>query len=99
MPPMHIILLKYTANRSSATRYMDQHKAWIKRGFEDGVFLLVGGLEPDAGGGIVAHNTTTDDLRGRVAEDPFVREGIVSAEVLEISPARADRRLEFLLAG
>jgi len=75
---------------------MNDHKAWIKRGFDDGVFLLVGSVEPDVGGGIFAHNITHENLLRRVAEDPFVREGIVSAEVVEISPARVDRRLEFL---
>jgi len=93
---MQIILLKYTGNKSKAAQFMELHKAWIKRGFDDGVFLLVGSLEPDAGGGIFAHNTSRDDLRRRVEADPFVSEGIVRAEVLEVSPVRVDRRLEFL---
>ena len=93
---MHILLLKFTANRSAAGQFMEQHKAWIKRGFDDGVFLLVGSLEPELGGGIFAHNTTSESLRQRVAEDPFVREGIVTAEVLELLPGRVDGRLEFL---
>ena len=43
---------------------MDGHKEWIKRGFDDGVFVLVGSLQPSLGGGIVAHNTS---LRGSQA--------------------------------
>jgi hypothetical protein len=34
-----------------------------------------------------------------VNADPFVAEGVVSAEILEITPSRADARLDFLLAG
>jgi hypothetical protein len=49
------------------------------------------------GGGIVAHNTTLTDLQSRVNEDPFVAENVVTAEILEISPAKADERLQFLL--
>jgi hypothetical protein len=30
-------------------------------------------------------------------QDPFVAEGVVSAEILEIAPGRADERLKFLL--
>ncbi len=26
---------------------MDEHNAWIKQGFDDGVFLLVGSLQPN----------------------------------------------------
>ena len=44
--PMHIIFLKFSANKSQASELMDAHKAWLKRGFDDGVFLLAGSLEP-----------------------------------------------------
>jgi uncharacterized protein YciI len=76
---------------------MEGHKEWIKRGFDDGVFLLVGNLQPNLGGGIVAHNTSLPDLQSRVNDDPFVIENVVSAELLEIAPSRTDERLKFLL--
>jgi len=76
---------------------MEGHKEWIKRGFDDGVFLLVGSLQPNMGGGIVAHNTSLSDLQSRVNGDPFVAENIVSAEILEITPSQTDERLKFLL--
>lgn len=94
---MFIVLLKFSANKSQAPAFMDAHKDWIRRGFEDGVFLLLGNLQPGLGGGIMAHNIARDDLQHRVDEDPFVAENIVSAEILEIEPSRADDRLAFLL--
>lgn len=95
---MHIILLKFAANKTNAARFMEAHKAWLKRGFDEGVFLLAGSLEPGLGGGILAHNTSSADLQHRVNEDPFVTEGVVAAELLELDPGRADERLQFLLA-
>jgi uncharacterized protein YciI len=94
---MFIVLLKFSGNKGQAGQFMDGHKAWIERGFDDGVFLLAGGLQPGLGGGIVAHNTSLPDLQGRVNDDPFVAENVVSAEILEIAPSRTDERLEFLL--
>ena len=94
---MFIVLLKFSANKSEAARFMDGHKQWIRRGLDDGVFLLVGSLQPGLGGGIVAHATSEAELRNRVNEDPFVAEDVVSAEILEITPAQADDRLAFLL--
>lgn len=76
---------------------MDVHNQWIKRGFDEKVFLLVGSLQPNLGGSIIAHNTTLLELQKRVSEDPFVKEGIVMAEVFEISPKKADARLNFLV--
>lgn len=93
---MFIVLLKFSANRSQAAQFMEGHKTWLKRGFDDGVFLLAGNLPPGLGGGILAHNTSLPDLRNRVDEDPFVAQGVVGAEIIEISPARTDTRLAFL---
>jgi uncharacterized protein YciI len=93
---MFIVLLRFSSNRNSAGQFMEGHKEWIKRGFDDGVFLLVGSLQPNLGGGIVAHNTSLIELRSRVNSDPFVAEKIVDAEILEITPSTSDERLKFL---
>ena len=61
------------------------------------MFLLAGSLQPGAGGAIVAHDTSLADLQTRVNGDPFVAEKVVSAEIMEITPARCDTRLAFLL--
>ena len=94
---MFIVLLKFSGNKGQAGQFMDGHNEWIKRGFDDGVFLLVGSLQPNRGGGVMAHNTSLSDLQNRVNEDPFVAEKVVSAEILEITPAKTDERLKFLL--
>ena len=94
---MFIVLLKFSDNKGQAGQFMNGHNEWIKSGFDDGVFLLAGSLQPNLGGGIVAHNASLSDLQNRVNDDPFVAENVVSAEILEITPARADERLTFLL--
>ena len=94
---MFIVLLNFSDNKSKASQFMEGHKEWIKRGFDDGVFLLVGSLQPNLGGGIVAHNTSLSDLQSRVNNDPFVVENVVTAEIVEITPSKADARLNFLL--
>jgi len=94
---MFIVLLKFANNKDQAGQFMEGHKEWIKRGFDDGVFLLAGSLQPSMGGGIVAHNTSLSDLQGRVNDDPFVAQSVVSADILEITPSKTDERLEFLL--
>jgi uncharacterized protein YciI len=95
---MFVVVLKFSTNKDSAAQFMAGHNAWIQRGFEDDVFLLAGSLRPGLGGAIVAHNTLLAELQSRVNDDPFVTENVVRAEILEISPARADERLQFLLA-
>lgn len=94
---MFIILLKFSDNKDKAGEYMDGHNEWINQGFEDGVFLLVGSLQPGLGGSVIAHNATLSELQQRVNNDPFVAENIVGAEILEIDPKKADERLGFLV--
>lgn len=94
---MFVVLLKFSSNKEQASQLMEGHKEWINRGFDDGVFLLVGSLQPNLGGGIVAHNTSLEDLQRRVEDDPFVAESVVTAEIIEIAASRAEGRLNFLL--
>lgn len=94
---MFIVLLRFSDNRGLAAQHAVAHGEWIQRGLDDGVFLLVGSLQPRLGGGIVARNTTRTELEGRIAADPFVAHDVVKAEILELVPSRAEARLEFLL--
>lgn len=94
---MFIIMLKFSENKSKAGEFMDGHNQWIKQGFEDGKFLLVGSLQPNLGGSVIAYNSSLSELQERVNQDPFVVENIVSAEILEIDPKKADERLRFLV--
>jgi uncharacterized protein YciI len=95
---MFVVLLRFAANKDQAGGYLEGHKEWIRRGLDDGVFLVVGSLQPHAGGAIVAHNTLLADLQARVNGDPFVAEQVVRAEILEITPAQTNERLGFVLA-
>lgn len=94
---MFIVLLRFSQNMAQAAAFMDGHNEWLRQGFADGVFLLAGSLQPGLGGALIAHGITRDALEARVNQDPFVAENIVSAEILEIDPKKADERLSFLL--
>lgn len=96
-PAMFVVTLRFSADKARAPQFMDGHNAWIRRGFEDGVFLMTGSLRPGVGGAILAHDTSRADLETRIAADPFVAEGIVTADILDIAPGRTDDRLAFLM--
>jgi uncharacterized protein YciI len=93
---MFIILLTFSDNKAQASEYMAGHNDWIAQGFQDGIFLLVGSLEPGLGGSVIAHNTSKSALAAFVNADPFVKHNVVDAEILEIEPKKVDARLNFL---
>jgi uncharacterized protein YciI len=94
---MFVVTLEFSDNKGNAGQFMQGHNEWLRRGFDDGVFLLAGSLQPNRGGAIVAHSTSLPDLQSRVNTDPFVVEGVVKAKILEIAPSKTDTRLDFLL--
>jgi len=96
---MFMVFLKFAENKALAPQHMQGHNDWLQKGFADGVFLLSGTLQPKLGGGILAHNISLPDLQQRVDADPFVAHRVVTAEVIELTPSKADKRLEFVLAG
>lgn len=69
---MFVVLLRFSERKGQAGQFMAGHKAWIDRGLEDGVFLLVGTIQPNGGGAILAHNISLTALEDRVRSDPFV---------------------------
>jgi uncharacterized protein YciI len=87
----------FSDNKANAGQFMEGHNAWVQRGFDDGIFLLVGSIQPNLGGGIIAFGISLADLENRVKQDPFVAENVVRSEVIEISPVKTDERLTFLL--
>lgn len=95
---MYVVFLRFSNNKAQAGPLMDEHKRWISHGFDEGVFLLVGSMQPNLGGALLARNTTRADLEARVNQDPFVAADVVTAEITEITPARVDERLELLLS-
>lgn len=95
---MFVTFLRFTDNRAAAGEFMAAHNQWIAQGFADGVFLCVGSLQPE-GGAILAHGESRQAHEARVATDPFVVEGIVTAETHEFEVKRTHAALDFLRAA
>jgi uncharacterized protein YciI len=97
--PLFIVLLRFSSNRDKARELMAQHNEWLARGFEEGVFLLAGSVQPREGGAILARNTTRSDVEARVVADPFVQYDVVKPEIIEVSVSKTDARVESLRSG
>ncbi|MCK1462959.1 hypothetical protein [Bradyrhizobium sp. 2] len=96
---MFIALLKFGSNKAQAGQLMQGHNDWLKRGFDDGAFLMAGSLQPNLGGAILLNgHLSRAQVEERVALDPFVAAEVVTAEILEITPSRIDDRLKDLFA-
>lgn len=95
---MFITFLTFTAARERAAAAMAGHNAWIAEGFAAGTFLCIGTLDQGAGGAILSQGEDRAALEARLKADPFVAEGLVTAEIHEIDAKRWVTALNPLLA-
>lgn len=75
------VLMRCQGGATLATAFRDERfirrevfdmEAWLKSGFNGGVFLLAGSLHPTAGGLILAHGESREPIEARVMADPFL---------------------------
>ncbi|MBW6418636.1 YciI family protein [Celeribacter sp. PS-C1] len=83
-------------DKAKAPDWMARHNAWLDAGFARGEIVLSGGLQPGLGGAVIL--TVPDRARAEavLAEDPFVIHGVVTPELLEVTPGRLAPGLEAL---
>ena len=96
---MYIIFLKFGPDRAQANQWMAEHVQWIQQGIDDGVFLMAGSLDNAQGGAVLAMNLKREEVQRRVALDPFVIHGVVTAEVHAVVPSRVAPGLAALLGN
>jgi uncharacterized protein YciI len=94
---LFIVILEYTAPLTEIDTALEAHRAWVRQGYTDGVFLVSGPQTPRKGGAILAHNIDRAALESRLALDPFHAAGLAKHYVYEMSPRFADPRLSFLI--
>ena len=94
-----IVFLRFGPNRAQAGQWMAGHKQWIQDGIADGSFLLAGSLDQGQGGLVIAVGTDAAAVHARVAQDPFVMHGVVTADIHAAAPSVMAPGVAALLAG
>ena len=79
---MAMALRKVSRDKAKANQIMDGHLSWLMDRFAKGTFLVAGTIEPKAGGAMLAHNPTLEQIQAIIKGDPFVSDGVVSAEII-----------------
>ena len=94
---LSIVTLRYTADLPAIDAAMPRHVAWLAAGFESGAFLAAGRQQPRSGGVIVMRGDRAT-AEAASATDPFVADGLATADVTEFRASFAAPALAGLLA-
>ncbi|WP_395174216.1 YciI family protein [Roseibium alexandrii] len=83
---LFVVDLTYIADVSKVDALLEPHRAFLKSGYDHGVFLASGPKEPRTGGVILARADTRAELEKLIDQDPFKQEGVAAYHVTEFNP-------------
>jgi uncharacterized protein YciI len=84
---MFIVTLIYLKPLEEVDALMHDHVAWLKKGYDEGLFIASGRRVPRTGGVILARSGDEQALRDMLARDPFVIHGAARCDVVEFTPS------------
>ncbi|WP_412480569.1 YciI family protein [Azonexus sp. IMCC34839] len=86
---LYLIVLSYLRPLAEVDEYMDAHRAFLKKHYDAGHFLISGRKEPRTGGIILARAASADEVLTWVSEDPFRQAGVAAYEFIGWTPTMA----------
>ena len=80
MTPLCLVRLTYLAPLEEVDAYRKPHVAWLKQIADEGLMLLAGRTDPPSGG-VLIFRGAKPEVEALAASDPFIVNGVASAEV------------------
>ncbi len=96
---MYLVLMNYVKPLSVIDELLPAHREFLEANYRAGLFLVSGPREPRSGGVILARAGSREELAKVLEQDPFVREGAATCEIIEFKATRAGKALAILLDG
>ena len=91
---MFVIELTYKAPLAKIDAAMREHVAFLQKYYAAGNFLVSGRQIPRVGGIIVAVGESRKQIEAIMAEDPFCRDGLADARVIEFRASQRANDIE-----
>ncbi|HZC07438.1 MAG TPA: YciI family protein [Ktedonobacterales bacterium] len=82
MTTLYLILLTYVRPPEDVTAHVEEHRAYLRRHYAAGDFIVSGQRIPPEGGVILARAATEDGARAFIRDDPFHQLGIAEYQII-----------------
>jgi uncharacterized protein YciI len=89
-----VVEATYSAPIEQVRAAYPQHRAWLQRGYDLGLFLCSGPKERPTGGYLVARAESVEALKIMFEEEPFNREGLATFTFTEFQPVKRQNWIE-----
>lgn len=90
---MVVIELIYKKPISVVEMYLEQHRAYLDKYYEQGIFIASGPQQPRIGGLILA-NINKEKLNPILEEDPFYQYDVAEFRITEFIPNKLNQKLQ-----
>jgi uncharacterized protein YciI len=93
-PSLFVIILRYLVSLEEIDAVMKQHMAYLHKHYDKGDFLVSGRQVPRTGGVILARAKNRTALEKTIKQDPFVKERLASADIIEFIASQFGKGLQ-----
>lgn len=97
MNMLYIAVLSYVKPLSEVDALLPAHVEWLRKGYDDGIFILSGRRNPRTGGVILARGSSIEEIQARMKEDPLQHQGLATLEIMPFEPTMSAEDLQHLL--
>lgn len=94
---MFLILLQYIRPLSAIDHFLEEHKAYLNKYYQNGNFIFSGRKLPRSGGVILCRAENRREVESIISEDPFDRNSLAMYEIIEFQPTQCVAGIEQFL--
>jgi uncharacterized protein YciI len=95
---MIIIQLTYQVAIEAIDQYLEAHRAFLDKYYQQGLLIASGPLNPRTGGIIIAASNHLDEVKAIFKEDPFALANLAEYHFLDFTPVKYCEALKALVS-
>jgi uncharacterized protein YciI len=84
---MFVVILTYIKPLDVVDEHLEAHVEFLKKNYEQKVFIASGRQVPRTGGVILAHAAGKEALQQVLHDDPFHKNGVADYKIIEFVPS------------
>jgi uncharacterized protein YciI len=94
-----IVEITYLLPVEQLAEIVPVHRAFLKRGYEQGLLLCSGPLNPRTGGMVIARAESLEALQAFFSQDPYLAQPVARHRYVEFDPVLRQAWMEDWIAG
>jgi len=94
---MYLLNVSFSQNPAQVEPQKEAHGAWVKKYFDEGIFLLAGPKKSGLGGAILVKSMDKSQLMKILSEDSYVIADVADYQIVDFDAKLSAKGLESLI--